>query len=92
MKIKDLPPGSNITDYKFRIPVGDLKQLTDHIITEGWLVSLHAHPGGCFISSDPPGSRYRRVIPTYTDIRQILEWEIVEELLPEGCESGAYLF
>lgn len=77
MKVKDLPSHANIRNYKLKIP-STVKQLTGEL-KEGYLVSLHDKPGGWFMSEDPPGSSKRRLIPTYGDNRDILEWEIIEE-------------
>lgn len=77
-KIKDLSGRAHLQDYKVKIS-GDMKQLTDKPLSEGWYVSPHAKPGGWFMSPDPPGSQKRTLIPCYGDPKIILEWEIIDE-------------
>lgn len=78
MKVKELPGNAKVGDYKLKIPPC-IKQPIDEPLEEGYLVSFHANPGGWFMSADPPGSKTRRLVPTYGDNQSILEWEIVEE-------------
>ena len=80
MKVKELAPDSNIRLYKLRIPKEGIEQLTDTPLEEGYIVSFHTHPGGWFMSEDPPDAPKRGLIPTYGDNVGILEWEIVEKI------------
>jgi len=66
---------------KVRIPQdGSVRQLTDNPLTEGWIVSLYASPGGWFMSSNPPDDKIRRLIPTYGNNIEILDWELAEDI------------
>ncbi len=77
MKVKELPGSARLSDYKLKIP-STVTQLGNMVLEEGYFMSFHASGGGWFMSPDPPGDR-RRLIPTYGDSGDILEWEIIDE-------------
>lgn len=79
MKLKDIPIDTKINTYLLAIPKEGIEQLTDTPLTEGYIVSMHAKPGGWFMSPDPPDSPTRRLIPTYGNPRDMLEWDIIEK-------------
>lgn len=77
MKVKDLPAGG-LLNYKIRVP-GEVEQLSEDKVTEGWIAGIYSGGGGLFLTKDPPGANSRKLVPTYPkSMEEILDWEVIE--------------
>lgn len=79
MKVKDLPPATNMGGVKVRTPEGK----------EGWWKSQWER--GVWLTPAPPGSPDRQqIIPQFVkSLRECLEWEVVEtESTPSSLPDG----
>lgn len=78
MKLNELPD-ANVLETKVKIPA-DVKQLSEPPLTEGWIAGYMLSGEGVFMTCDPPGSKTRRLTPTYpTKQRDVMNWEVAED-------------
>jgi hypothetical protein len=80
VKIKDLPPDTNLGSIKVKLP-DDVEVLDDRTPKECYISGMHATGTGIFVSEFGPDHKGEKSIyPVYPENRiDILEWDVIEE-------------
>lgn len=85
MKVKDLPPGTNLAAIKVQLPDDVLKQYLSYGGGEGIMYIAGDAMGDFFLSPHHPGhlneegKEYRRLYPMPEGVNplDIMEWEVI---------------
>lgn len=80
LKVNQLPKDTNLAKVKVRLPDEVFKQYQDYGGGEKEMWIGGGMMGDFFMSTDPPGSKERRLfpMPELVNPSDILEWEVVE--------------
>lgn len=81
VRLKDLPPNTNLVNIKVKLPAKALKTFISYGDGEKEMYPVGAVMGyGCMMSPDKPGTSERRLYPLPPEISQteILEGKIVQ--------------